>query len=103
MRAVEAPLHTIEIQSGSVRVPEPVAGTATVVRRYKQPQAVILHPRDFERLSQDARLVDEIGLSEPFPPFTPLARKVHLLLETPGAEAPLLEDGETLEALLAQA
>jgi hypothetical protein len=37
-----------------------------------------------------------------FLPATPLARKAHLLLETPGAEAPVLEDGDALEALLAQ-
>jgi hypothetical protein len=100
---MEASLRTIEIQSGSVRVPEPVAGTATVVRRYQQPAAVILHPEDYERLVQDSKLIDDIGLPEPFPPATPLARKAHLLLETPGAEAPPLEDGDALEALLAQA
>jgi hypothetical protein len=63
-------LNITNIPSNSVRVPEPVAGTAS-------------HP-------------------DPFPPPTPLVRKVHLQLETPGSEAPLLEDGDALEALLAQ-
>jgi len=100
---MEAALHTVEIPSGSVRVPEPVAGTATVVRRYRRPQAVILHPEDFERLIGDSELVGQLGRPQPPAPATPLARKAHLLLETPGAEAPLLEDGDALEALLTQA
>ncbi|HEY7961585.1 MAG TPA: hypothetical protein VID29_06670 [Solirubrobacteraceae bacterium] len=100
---MDAFLHRIEIESGSVRVPEPVAGTATVVRRYRRPQAVILHPEDFQRLTQDSDLIGRLGRPTPLAPATPLARKAHLLVETPGAEAPLLEDGEALEALLAQA
>lgn len=100
---MEASLHTVEIQSGSVRVPEPVAGTATVVRRYHRPQAVILHPEDYERLTRDSELIDRLGRPQPLTPPSPLARKAHLLLETPGAEAPLLEDGEALEALLGHA
>jgi hypothetical protein len=100
---MDASIHTVEIESGSVRVPEPVAGTATVVRRYRRPQAVILHPADYERLLQDSEIVGRLGRAQPLTPATPLARKAHLLAETPGAEAPLLEDGEALEALLAQA
>jgi hypothetical protein len=97
-----SPLNIMNIPSNSVRVPEPVMGTATVVNRYRHPQAVVLHPDDFERLVQDSVLADSLGHPDPFPPPTALARKAHLQLETPGSEAPLLEDGDALEALLAQ-
>lgn len=101
--AVASSLNIMHIPSNAVRVPEPVMGTATVVNRYRHPQAVVLHPDDFERLVQDSMLADRLGHPDPFPPPTPLARKAHLHLESPGAEAPLLEDGDALEALLAQA
>jgi hypothetical protein len=100
---MSSPLNIMNIPSNSVRVPEPEVGTATVINRYRHPQAVVLHPNDFERLVQDSMLADSLGHPDPFPPPTSLARKAHLHLETPGFEAPRLEDGDALEALLAQA
>jgi hypothetical protein len=99
---VRNPLNIVNIPSNAVRLPEPVQGTATVVDRYRRPQAVVLHPSDFERLVQDGKLADSLGRPDPLPPPTALARKAHLHVDTPGAEAPALEDGDALEALLAQ-
>lgn len=96
-------LRESQIPANSVRVPEPEPGTATMVHRYQQDRAVVLHPDDYGRLIKDSRLVAFLGQVEPMPPATPVERKTHALVSTPGAEAPVLEDFDALTAWLAYA
>lgn len=96
-------LRESQIPANTVRVPGPEAGTATVVRRYREDRAVVLHPDDYARLIEDSRLVAFLGQVEPLPLATPLERKAHARATTPGAEAQVLEDFDGLTDWLAHA
>lgn len=96
-------LRESRIPANDVRVPAPAPGIATIVRRYQENRAVVLHPDDYARLVDDSRLVAFLGQVEPLPPATPLERKAHALATTPGADAPILEGFDALTAWLAQA
>jgi hypothetical protein len=94
-------LRESAIPANTVRVPDPEPGTATVVHRYRENRAVVLHPADYARLVEDSRLITDLGRLDPLPPPTPLEREVITRLETPGAEGPILEDYDALTAWLA--
>jgi hypothetical protein len=89
------------VSANTVRVPDPEPGAATVVRRYSEARAVVLHPDDYARLVEDSRLISSLGRLDPLPPPTPLERKVMAEVETPGAEGPVLEDYDALTTWLA--
>jgi len=97
----EQVLRESAVPANTVRVPDPEPGTATVVRRYREDRAVVLHPNDYARLVEDSRLLSSLGRLDPLPPPTPLERKVHALETTPGAEGPILEDYDALTTWLA--
>ncbi len=90
------------VPANTVRVPDPDPGTATVVRRYRKNRAVVLHPDDYARLVEDSRLVGLLGARDVLPVATALESRVVANVETPGAEAPILEDYHALAAWLAQ-
>jgi len=70
----ESVLHESPVPASTVRVPHPEPGTATIVRRYREDRAVVLHP-DYARLVEDSRLIRLLGRPDPLPAPTPLERK----------------------------
>lgn len=94
-------LRESPVAANTVRVPDPEPGTATVVKRYNERRAVVLHPEDYDRLIEDGQVVATLGRLDPLPPMAPYERQAHVMETTPGAETPILEDYDRLSAWLA--
>lgn len=82
--------------SSRARVPPVPEGHAVVYTRYDEDKAVVVHPRDFERLSALARDLDELGEVDRLA-MTDLAARAHALEEASG---PTLEDPNAIRSLL---
>ncbi len=76
-------VHT-ELKANDVRIPDPQQGVATLIARYGELHAVILHPADFMSVEE----IIDAYLSRP--PYelvaTDAAVEAHAILETPGVE-----------------
>lgn len=48
------------VSPGDVEFPDPVPGTATVVRSQREQLAVVLHPADYAWLTEDRRLIGSL-------------------------------------------
>lgn len=94
-------LRESSVAANDVRLPELKTGEATIVKRYSEDRAVILHPKDYAQLVRDSRLVAALGEPNRLDAMTSLERKAEAMVTTPGAEAPLIEDHAALTAWLA--
>lgn len=87
-----------ELAANDVRIPEPQRGVATLVTRYGELHAVILHPEDFMSIEE----IIDTYLSRP--PYELVASdaavEAHAIVETPGAETHY--DLEDLDAALSE-
>lgn len=81
--------------ASAARVPTVPPGTALVFTRYQEEKAVVLHPRDFRRLSALAHDLDVVSSDRP--PLSDLALKAHALEDRPGTA---IEDPDEIRALL---
>jgi hypothetical protein len=90
-------VHT-ELTANDVRIPDPRQGVATVVTRYGELHAVILHPEDFMSIEE----IIDTYLSRP--PYELVASdaavEAHAIVETPGAETHY--DLDELDAALSE-
>jgi hypothetical protein len=90
-------VHT-ELTANDVRIPDPQRGVATLVTRYGELHAVILHPEDFMSIEE----IIDTYLSRP--PYDLVASdaavEAHAIIETPGAETRY--DLDELDAALSE-
>ena len=80
---VDVPLTARNVNGNEVRVPDPVPGEATVISRYGKERAIVLHPADFNRLSELEQLVTEAVTLEPIE-LSEEAIRAHVEEGTPG-------------------
>lgn len=90
-------LHSSSIKSNDVRVPQPRAGEALLVERYRSEnvKAVILHPDDFAELQGSSELLDDLLAA---PELSDLGVRAHRVAESPEGE--LIGDEASVRRLL---
>jgi hypothetical protein len=76
-------LTTRTIGGNEVRIPDPQAGEVAVISRYGKERAVLVHPRDFQRLNDLDQLLAEISRLEPIA-LSPDAVRAHREEDAPG-------------------
>ena len=75
-------MRKVTIPSSEARLPALSIGVATVVNRYDEESAVLLHPRDFYRLEEVDSLMNEVV---PHPKkLSEVEKSAYFDLETPG-------------------
>jgi PHD/YefM family antitoxin component YafN of YafNO toxin-antitoxin module len=77
------PLTTKSVSGNEVRIPDPEAGKATVISRYGKERAMLIHPADFNRLTELERLLEDAAKLEPMA-FGTEAVRAHIEEDTPG-------------------
>lgn len=76
-------MKTNPLPGNDVRVPDPERGVATVIQRYHQERAVLLHPSDFHRLNDLEELLAEAS-SVKTPDVSAAALAAHGDSDAPG-------------------
>lgn len=74
---------TKRVSGNEVRIPDPEAGEATVISRYGNERAMLIHPEDFHRLNEFDRLLDEVSQLTPIA-LSGEAARAHVEEGTPG-------------------
>ncbi len=77
------PFTARKISGNEVRVPDPKPGEATVISRYGKERAIVIHPSDFDRLSDIERLLADAAALEPLV-LSEEAKRAHSDEGTPG-------------------
>ena len=76
-------LKTRTIGGNEVRIPDPQPGEVAVISRYGKERAMLMHPSDFNRLSQFEWLLAEVSQLEPVS-LSEDAVRAHREADTPG-------------------
>jgi hypothetical protein len=77
------PFTAKKISGNEVRVPDPKPGEATIISRYGKERAIVIHPSDFDRLSDIERLLIDAAALEPLA-LSDEAIRAHSEEGTPG-------------------